>query len=218
MGVNSPLFIMIYLKIFQFIKNYWKPLSYVILILAVVILFMLFKSQKIRAEEAEQGRDAAIHISTGLSEEVHKYKNKQGDTVTQVKSEVIPKSQLASLLKDRDLYWLNKFAKPKEIQSAESFTTKLEEIKVPERIVYLPCKDSIRASRYDFHDEWNDIHALVVGKPTIEIRDHYYAAIELKRPKHWFLKLQFSKREPILEITNSNKLIRIDSVVSIVVK
>lgn len=213
---------MIYLKILQFFKDYWKPLTYVILILAIVILFMLLKSETQRANEAEQGRDAAIHISNQLSTENHQYRNKQGDTVTVSKAEVIPKSQMEALLKQKDLSWLKKLEGIKQngsnLQSAETFSTEFKEERVPERIVYLPCKDSVKAFSYDFHDKWNDIHALVLDTPKIEIKDRYYVAIELKRPKHWFLKLQWGKREPILEITNSNNLINIDSLTVIVIK
>ncbi len=181
---------------------------------------MLFKSERRRANDAEQGRDAAIHISNGLSAEIHKYRNKQGDTVLSVKSVVIPKSQVKSLLGQNKLGWLKKFdgLTSSNLVSGESFTIQAETASIPKDTVYLPCKDSIAASRYDYHDEWNDIHAVVIGKPIFEIKDKYYAVLEMKRPKHWFIKFQWRKREPILEITNSNKRIKIDSVVSIIVK
>ena len=210
------------LKLLPFIKNNYKLIAFIVLIILVIYLFLHGRSEKERADQAEQGRDAAIQISNGLSSLSHKYKNKQGDTVTVTKVIGIPKSQVDDLLKEKELQWLKKFEGLKKdgsnLQSAETFTTKFESNEVPERIKYLPCKDSLQATAFDLHDKWNDIHALVVGTPIIEIRDKYYGVIELKRPKGWFFKFQWSKWETFSEITNSNKLIKIDSVAVFVVK
>jgi len=192
-------------------------------VLAILVIILWFRGEKAihRAQDAEQGRDAAIKISNGLTSISHKYKNKQGDIVTITPVIGIPQSQVDALLKANDLQWLKKFEGLKKdgsnLQSATSFKTEFEGVMVPETIKYLPCKDSVKAFAFDLHDGWNDIHALVVDTPKFEIRDKYYAIIEMKRPKGWFWKFQWSKWEPISELTNSNKLIKIDSVSVLVV-
>ena len=210
------------LKLWPFIRNNYKLIAFVVLIILVVILYLSRQSEKNRADQAEQGRDAAIQISNGLSTLSHKYKNKQGDTVIVTQVTGIPKSQVDVLLKEKELVWLKKFEGLKtlgnNLQSGETFTTGFIAKEVPERIVYRPCKDSVKAFAFDLHNEWNDIHAIVLDTPKIEIRDKYYGVIELKRPKGWFWKFQWWRFEPVSEITNSNKLIKIDSVAVFVVK
>lgn len=210
------------LKILPFIKSNYKLIAFIILIVMVIYLFLHGRAEKERADQAEQGRDAAIQISNGLTSLSHKYKNKQGDTVVVTKVIGIPQSQVNDLLKEKELQWLKKFEGLKKddsnLQSASSFSSEFDFNVVPEKVVKIPCKDSLKAFSFDVHDKYNDIHAIVIDTPRIEIRDHYYSIIELKRPKGWLLKFQWSKREVIGEITNANKLINIDSVAVFVIK
>lgn len=229
MGVNSPLFmISIILKLLplfkDFIIKHYNTIAFIILVVLVIYLFLHARSEHRRADDAEEGLKTAIHISNGLSAENHKYRNKQGDTVLVTTVETIPKSQVEQLLKERDLVWLKKMEGLKKdgtnLESATTFVSEFDGKTLDKftQIIKIPCADSLRGTEFSIHDQWNDIHATVIGKPTIEIRDRYYASIELQRPKWWFWKLLWSKRVAIGEITNSNKLIRIDSAAVFTVK
>lgn len=212
------------LKILPFVKSNYKLIAFVVLIILVILLYVRGQSEKNRADQAERGRDAAIIMSNGWKKMSTVYKNKLGDEVIKTLALEVNNINLAALRKSDKLAWLNsdKFNGLKKnlsnLQSAESFTTEFEAKDVPEKIKYLPCKDSVKAFSFDLKDEWNDIHAVCLDTPKIEIRDKYYGVIELHRPKGWFWKFQWRKWEPVSEITNSNKLIKIDSVAVFVVR
>jgi len=219
--MNINILLTIAKKFFPWIKANYKLVAFVVLVILVIILWFRGEKAIHRAEEAEIGRDVAIEMSNKSTSHSEKYKNKQGDTVTVTQVIGVPQSQVDALLKANNLQWLKKFEGLKKdgsnLQSATSFETDFKGVMVPETVKYLPCKDSVKAFAFDLHDGWNDIHALVVDTPKFEIRDKYYAIIEMKRPKHWFWKFQWSKWEPISELTNSNKLIKIDSISVLVV-
>lgn len=210
------------LKLWPLVKNNYKLIAFIILIILVILLYLSRESEKYRADEAEKGRDAAILISNGWEQMSTVYKNKFGDQVIRTQAVEVDKVNIEALSKSKELQWLKKFDGLKSnsgnLQSAESFTTEFQTKDISEKIKYLPCKDSVKAFSFDFHDQWNDIHAVVLDTPKIEIRDEYYGVIELHRPKGWFWKLKWRKFEPISEITNSNKLIKIDSIAVFVVK
>ena len=225
--MNFTILLTLAQKFLPWIKTNYKLVAFVLLVILVIILWLRGEKAIHRAEEAEIGRDVAIKISNGLTALSHKYKNKQGDTVTVTPVIGVPQSQVEALLKAKDLQWLKKFEGLKKdgsnLQSATSFETEFEGVMVPEKIKYLPCKDSVKAFAFDLHDGWNDIYALVVDTPKFEIRDKYYAIIEMKRTKRWFWRGLIHgftwghEWEPISELTNSNKLIKIDSVSVLVV-
>lgn len=204
------------LKLWPIVKSNYKIIVFTILIIIILYLFLHGRYETRRANDAEDGRNAAIKISNGLSNDNKKYRNKQGDTVIITRVIGIPKSQVDALLKDKDLQWIKKLEGVKKngsnLESALTLSSDFDLSEVPEKIKYLPCKnDSLKIHEFNFHNQWNDIQALMADSSKIEIRDRLYAAIELKRPKNWFWKFQWSKREAFGEITNSNKFIKIDS-------
>jgi hypothetical protein len=210
----------------KFLKENWKVCLFVLLVFAVVILWMLWQSQIHKTHDAEEGRDAAIHVSNGLSQDVHKYRNKLGDTIQVLKSIMVPKSQVEDILRQKDLAWIKKFEGIRKngsnLSSAESFTVQLESNEIPQTPVTIPCpKDSLKLKLYRIKDAWNDISVFMADSSRLDIKDHYYAIHDFQRKKGWFFKGLWSKSkkfEQVLQITNSNKKIKMDSVVSIVVK
>ena len=212
------------LKILVFVKDNYKAIAFGILAIAVVYLYFRATAEHTRAVEAEKGRDAAIALSNGWQSTSVTYANKLGDQVTRTTALELDKVNVTKLANSRELYWLQKFEGLKKnngnLQSAETFEISLETEKVHSEEIKIPCppKDTIMAFKYAYKDAWNDIRATVLDTPKLEIRDRYYAVIELKRPKGWLWKFQWSKRDAVSEITNSNKLIKIDSVAVITVK
>jgi len=206
------------------LKN-WRESLIALMAVVIIVLFFHGKHEANRADQAEQGRDAAIQLSNEQTST--KYKNKQGDSVVVTKVISIPQSQVDELLKQNSLKWLSKLEGIKKngsnLSSGWTMSADFDLSEVPERAVKIPCKDSIKARLFELHDKYNYIHAIVLDTPTVEIHDKYYGSIELKRIKHWFWKglihLGWGNTwEPVSEITNSNKLIKIDSVQVFVIK
>lgn len=205
------------------------------LIMAVAILFLLWRKAETKANDNANGRDVAVAMmGESVSRETF-YKNKLGDTVIRAKAYEVNISNLQALAKANDLQWLKKFdwlkRDLKNLKSAQSFDLSFasEEIKsTPLSLDSLFGKGELTldttktyplggARHFQIKDAWNDIDAIVIGEPKLEIRDRLYAVIYSKRPKAWFWKLKWSKREYWAEASNSNKLIKIDSISTIVV-
>ena len=213
---------MLGLTVLKLLKENWKACAFVFLAIVVIFLWLRLQSETHRANEAERGRDAAITLSNSWQQMTQVYKNKYGDLIHKTQVQEVDITNLKALSKSKELEWLGKFdglkKDNKNLQSAFTFESTFFGSEVPEKIVKVPCKDTIRAFRYDLKDQWNDIHALVLDTPKFEIKDRYYGVIELKRPKGWFWKLQWRKFDPVSEITNSNKLIKLDSIAVIQIK
>jgi hypothetical protein len=185
------------------------------LITAIVILFGLVGHYKSKMEEAMAGRDAAIADYHNVTK---KYINAQGDVVSISKAFELSRAEFKKAIESNDLNWVKKFTNYKRAQSAQSFEVSFEP-DIKHDTVKIPCKgDSIKAFKYSFKDRYNDIEATVIDTPKIEIRDKYYVVITKNRPKNWFIKLQWSRWEFNGEVTNLNRLIKVDSVQTIVVK
>lgn len=215
----------------------YKGIFVAVLIVAVAILFLLWRKAETKAKENANGRDVAVAMmGESVSREIF-YRNKLGDTVARAKAYELNISNLRALAKSNDLQWLKKFEglrkDLKNLKSAQSFDLSFDagEIKsTPISLDSLFGKGELtldttktyphllgEARHFQIKDAWNDIDAIVLGEPKLEIRDRLYAVIYSKRPKAWFWKLQWSKREFWAECSNSNKLIKIDSISTIVV-
>lgn len=184
-----------------------------ILILIIVILFKLWLGERANRKEVELARDAANKDYHELNV---KYIGVQGDLITKTKTIHLNDENFRKALEANELKWVKKFGKTKNVEAAITFSTesKVDTIKIT-RTIYQPCKDSIASFLYSYKDEWNNIQAIVTEPPIIEQRDRIYLVDERVRPKGWFWKLQWRKRVGYLEVTNSNPLIRIDSVAHI---
>lgn len=206
---------MTYSLLFELVKKNWKLAAFIVVSLVAVYFYLHARSERERADEAEKGRSAAIALSNSWQQMTTRYKNSYGDEVLKVQALEVDKTNIEALSKSKELEWLKKFEGLKKnagnLRDAATFQSNLNTSEIVTRTVYVPCKDSLKASDYEFVDQWNTIKAKVIGTPTIEIKDRYYVVFELQRPKGWFWKFQWSKKNVVGEITNSNKLIKIDS-------
>lgn len=182
------------------------------LILLIAIFFKMWLSERSVRKEAERARDAANKDYQELN---IKYVGAQGDLITKTKTIQLNESNFKKALEANELKWVNKFNKTKDVASTITFSTGLKTETIKYDTVYIPCKDSLKAFLYTYKDAWNDIRAMVTELPTLEQRDRIYIVDKRERPKGWFWKLQWRKRVGYLEVTNSNPLIRIDSVAHI---
>lgn len=192
-------------------KHYLIALS----ILLILISSGLAKHYHAKLKEAERGRDAAISDYKNVTV---KYVNAQGDIVSQTKAFELSKNEYKKALENKDLQWGKKFKDFKNTQAAQSFTTTIEVEKIKRDTIRIACKDSIKAINFHYKDQFNNIQATVIGKPIFEIHDSYYAVITKNRPKNWFIKLQWSRWEFKGQITNRNKLVKVDSLQTFVIR
>ena len=194
-------------------KHYLIVLS--ILILALLSAGGYIKHLRAKLHNTEQGRDAAISDYRNVTT---KYVNAQGDIVSQSKAFELSRNEFKKALESNDLKWIKKFNDYKRAQSAQSFTTVLTTDRIIRDTLFIPCKDSIKAFRYHYKDFYNDIEATVIDTPKISIRDKYYVIVTRNRPRNWFIKFQWSRFEFHGQVTNLNRLIKTDSVQTILVK
>lgn len=191
----------------------YRVIFFGLLITAVAILFTLWQSAKEEAKQNGIARDAANRNYESVAV---KYINAQGDLVTKQKTIELNAENFKKALEANELKWVNKFhVKPKNIESANTFSLEFQEQLIKQDTVYIPCKDSLKVMKYTYRDQWNDIQAMAIDTPKLDIRDRIYAIETRTRPKAWFWKLQWSRWQSNYEITNANKLITIDSVIFI---
>jgi hypothetical protein len=195
--------------------KHWKVAAIGILLALVALFFNAYQSERNGRIQAEKGRDAAINDFRTTS---RKYVNAMGDIVTISEAMVLDKANFKKALEGNDLKWIKKFNDYKRTQSAQSFTTVLTTDRIIRDTLFIPCKDSIKAFRYHYKDFYNDIEATVIDTPKISIRDKYYVIVTRNRPRNWFIKFQWSRFEFHGQVTNLNRLIKTDSVQTILVK
>jgi hypothetical protein len=198
------------------IWRYRELVVIVILLAAVWFLFNWGNSQRVQKIEAEKRADAAQSNFKTIST---KYVNAQGDVVTMSRAISLDRANFKKTLESNDLAWIKKFRNHERAQSASSFDSFFApEDKIVRDTIYVPCQDSIRAFKYLYKDSYNHIEATVLDTPKVEIRDRYYVVVTRARPKRWFLKLQWSRWEFTGQVTNLNRLIKVDSINTIIVK
>jgi hypothetical protein len=198
------------------IWRYRELVVIVILLAAVWFLFQWGNSQRVQKIEAEKRADAAQNDFKTVSA---KYVNAQGDVVTMSRAISLDRANFKKALEGNDLAWIKKFRNHERTQSASTFDSFFApEDKIVRDTIYVPCQDSIRAWKYKYIDSYNHIEATVLDTPKVEIRDRYYVVVTRARPKLWFLKLQWSRWEFTGQVTNLNRLIKVDSVNTILVK
>lgn len=195
----------------------YRELVLIVIILALLAFFFnAYRSERTGRKEAETRADAAQNDFKTVST---KYINAHGDVVTMSRAISLDRANFKKALESNDLAWIKKFKNHKNTQSASTFDSFFApEDKIVRDTVYIPCKDSIRAFKYLYKDSYNHIEATVLDTPKVEIRDRYYVIVTRARPKNWFINFQWSRFEFTGQVTNLNRLIKVDSVNTILVK
>lgn len=201
--------------------NYFKIAKWVAIGLAVIMFFSALAGLKYYKDQAEQnaiGRDEAIRIANNEQQQTLIYRNKWGEQIRQTKATELNLKNFAALSKTNDLSWINKFEtlnrKFKNLQSAGTIGSHFDGSSMKPDTVRLPCDSSgfIKAFHFKLKDEYNDIDAMVIDSPKLDIRDKFHWILEWqKKHKFIFKNWRFGEKEWFHEVTNSNKLIKIDS-------
>jgi hypothetical protein len=198
------------------IWRYRELVLIVILLALLAFFFNAYRSERTGRKEAKTRANAAQNDFKTIST---KYINAQGDVVTMSRAISLDRANFKKALEGNDLAWIKKFKDYKRAQSASTFDSFFApEDKIVRDTVFIPCKDSIRAFKYLYKDFYNHIEATVLDTPKVEIRDRYYVIVTRARPKNWFIKLQWSRWDFTGQVTNLNRLIKVDSVNTILVK
>jgi hypothetical protein len=199
-------------------KFIWKWLAIGIAIILFTSAIAAAKYYKDQAEQNTIGRDEAIRIANHAEQETSIYRNKLGDTVRITKAAELNLSNFKALAETKELGWINKFENLKKdyrnLSSAGTIGSHLDGSSIKNDTVSVPCDSSgmMRAFHYRLKDEWNDIEALVIDTPRLDIRDKTYYVLEWQRShKFLFKNWRFGHKEWQQEVTNSNHLIKIDS-------
>jgi hypothetical protein len=199
----------------------WIAYAFFCISLLLFVFFIKWKKEKQLRIESESGRSAAVEMLGTTTQQVSFYKNKLGDTIAMAKAYDLNVANLKELAKTNNLQWLKKFEGLKKnlsnAKTAQSLDITFDATNVANDTIYVNCKDSLKVNHFNIKDQWTNIDAMVVGTPVIDVKDRLYAVIYSKRPKKWFIKLKWFKREFWAEATNSNPLIRIDSISTIIV-
>ncbi len=183
----------------------------VLLLIIIAVLVKLLLAERGNRINAETARDAANKDYMELNV---KYRGVQGDLITKTRTIQLNERNFHKALEANELKWVKKFnAKKKEVEGVISFVSEFETDSIRYDTVRLPCEDTFEVFLYNYQDEYNTITAMVTEVPILEIRDRLYLVETNDRPKGWFWKLQWGRRERHLSVTNSNKLVTIDSVV-----
>lgn len=199
----------------QLLLRHWKIAAIAILLALLALSVHWANIERTGRIEATIALEASINDFQELST---KYINSQGDIVTISKAIVLDRANFKKAIKDTSLFWIKKFKNHERAQSAQSFEVSFEPELIKHDTVYVPCKDSIKAWKYHYKDDYNLIESTVLDTPKIEIRDRYYVVVTRNRPKNWFIKFQWTKWDFNGQVTNLNRLIKVDSVQTILVK
>lgn len=196
--------------------NIYKWLAYAVVAMLIVALLGAVGFYKDKATQNAIGRDEAIRIATGRAQETEVYRNKLGDTVRITRAAEVNLENFRALQKTKELEWMNKFERlrksQKNVNAAGSIGSHFNSGAIEHDTVYVPCDTTgmVRAFKYHYQDAFNNIQATVLDTPRLDIRDKLYWVMEWERA-HKFLFVRWGKKEWFQEVTNSNKLIKIDS-------
>lgn len=199
---------------FKLIK--WIALA--LLVLSVISLGYAVAYYKNESKQNAIGRDEAIRIANQKEQESTRYKNQFNQQVVRTKVTEMNLKNFQALSKANELDWLDKFdnlnKKYKNLLAAGSVGSRLDFSDVKRDTILIPC-DSLgytRAFKYQLIDKWNYIEAFVIDTPRLEIRDKIYWTLEWrKKHKFIFKKWRFGEKEWFHEVTNENKLIKLDT-------
>lgn len=183
----------------------------IILLAALGVQTIRASKFKIKANIAENERDQVVTITNELQSEIAKYKNENGNTINQVRTLQLTLDNLERLKESERLKFLKQFANLKKdlrnLESAGSFEWLIDEDSVPSVAQYIPCKDSLKVFHYNLVDEFNNIDAMVLDSPRIEIRVPFYTSVYWQRRKVLWMRL--GKKEYFMESYSPNQLVNI---------
>ncbi len=175
-----------------------------------------FLEEKVAFVEDE--RDQAVNVATGKKDSTTFYKNKYGEEVAKVKQTEISQGNLKRLLETRDLSSLKHFDDiNKRMSNIESLVTTSMSIRADSiPLVPVIVRDSIKAFEWKIKDEFNDIYAVVLDTPKFIMNVPVHTVAIWQRRK--FFGLRIGKRDWFTESFTPNKLVKIDSITSFMVK
>lgn len=204
-----------------------KPRNWIILL--ILLLFAAVTVQTIRANrfekqkiEAEKQTDEAVNLANGEQEKTNFYVNQFQEQVAKTKQTEIG-ADIAMRVKE--LAWINEFEgldkKYKNLISASSIDMSISVDKIPLKPLSLDSllsllPDSIRNRKKIFEfklkDEYNDIYALVLDSPRLDIKVPLKFVDEsLRKHKFIFKNWRYGKNEYFRETKTGNKLVKIEA-------
>lgn len=183
----------------------------ILIILLAALGIQTVRAARYRAKMviAENEREQVITFANAAKIETEKYKNELGNVINRTEQLELTIKNVNELKETERLKFLQEFSRLKNnlknLEEAGRFDWLIDEDSIPMEIVSVPCTDTLRAFNYRLKDEYNDIEAMVLDTPRLNIRVPIYYA-ELWDRK-WFL----GKKRYYIETTSPNKLIRLEA-------
>lgn len=211
------------LPLTTFIKLAFNKVTlFIALIIAVLILIGLWWTERSARIEATKQTKEAVRIANHKTEETTFYKNKlSGMEVAVVKQMEISQSNVKSLIETQELKFIKQFdglrKDYKNLLTAGQFHGHVDTGGIPMTPVDGMICDSVFL--YKYKDEYNDIEAMVIQKPKIEIKVVIDDVITWERKnKFIFKKWRWGEKIYSRQIVSPNKLIKIDSASSFTIR
>jgi len=183
----------------------------VLIILLAALGIQTVRAARYRAKMvlAENEREQVISFANATKVEAERYKNELGNIVNRTEQLELTIKNVNELKETERLKFLKEFSRLKNnlrnLEEAGRFDWLIDEDSIPMEIVSVPCTDTLKAFNYKLKDEFNDIEAMVLDTPRLNIRVPIYY-VELWDRK-WFL----GKKNYYIETTSPNKLIRLEA-------
>lgn len=165
-------------------------------------------------------RDEAVTISSGKSLEVKHLINRYNEEVVKAQAAQVSESNVKRLSETKELEYLKHIeGLRRSMKNFEHGSSIEASVKMPDSVLVpyeVPVADtSMHFFRWLVMDQYNMIDAVVLDTPVFEMKVPIRAVTYWERKrKFWFIR--FGKKEYFTEAYSPNKLVKIDSVSSIV--
>lgn len=178
---------------------------------------LLMQHWQMKADENATEREQVIKLLKGEREKTNHYINKYHEEVAHTKANYITKANVKRLIDTKEFEHLKhlegKDFKIKNLESSLSYYVSLNADSILMAPFTAECdSNKLRGWKWQLHDEWNDIEAIVLDTPKFDVRIPLRGAIYLGRRTKKFLFFRYGPRSIETQVFSPNKLVKIDSV------
>lgn len=194
--------------------NLINSLFVIIVILAISVSVQTCRVNKTieKLEISEADKASAIQFANSEKHITESYINKFNNVVNRTKQIEISLSNVVALRNSERLSYLKQIEglkkNLKNLETGITIDAGVNEDSIPVKIVYIPCKDSVKVFNYKLVDEFNTISAMVIDTPKFEIKVPIRSVIYWERKK--FLWMRLGPKQYFIESFSPNKLITIE--------
>lgn len=167
---------------------------------------------------ARHERDEFATIATHQAGRVTHFENKYKEMVTKTQAAMVSEDNVKRLSETKELEYLKHIeGLKKSMRNFENSSVFEAEVKLPDSVLvpYAVKDTSLHFFRWLVMDKYNRIEAVVLDTPVFDMKVPINVVTYWER-KRKFLGIRFGRKEYFTEAYSPNKLVRIDSVASVV--